>query len=69
MKDKSNLIDNYVNLYRQLWLSNDGLWTEDLRRMSESDLKKEISNMKYELKRKNTYYPGIHKMVYEKFIN
>lgn len=43
---KENLTDEYVNLYRQLWLSNNGLWTGDLMRMSKKEMKKEIIAMK-----------------------
>lgn len=55
---KENLIEEYVNLYRVIWLGNTGLWTEDLERMKESELKKEIREMKQIIKEKNTYYPA-----------
>ena len=58
---KENLTDEYVNLYRQLWLSNNGLWTEDLMRMSKSEIKKEIKEMQKAIKEKNSYYPGLCK--------
>jgi len=55
MKD---LIQQYVNLYRILWNGNQGLWTGDLERMSEREIKTEIKGMKKAIKEKNPYYPG-----------
>ena len=55
---QDQLISQYVNLYRQLWLSNSGLWTDDLKRMSEKELKKEIKEMKQAIKEHNAYYPA-----------
>ena len=63
--NKEKLIEHYVNLYRILWNSNSGLWTETLERMKESELKKEISQMQKAIKDKNSYYPGLG----EKIIN
>jgi len=56
MQNKQDLVGQYVNLYRQLWLSN--IWSEDLERMSEKELKKEIREMKKAIKEKNGYYPA-----------
>ena len=53
----NKLIQPYVNLYRILWNGNAGLWTEDLERMSETELRKGIKEMKQEIKDKN--YPGL----------
>ena len=57
MKDK--LIQHYVNLYRILWNGNSGLWTGDLERMSELELKKEIKQMKKAIREKDSYFPGL----------
>jgi hypothetical protein len=43
---KNDLVSHYVNLYRILWNGNTGLWTENLERMSEKELRKEIKEMK-----------------------
>lgn len=53
-----DLIQHYVNLYRILWNGNQGLWTEDLKRMTEKELRKEIRGMRLAIKEKNSYYPG-----------
>jgi len=58
--NKQKLIDEYVNLYRILWLSNSGLWTEDLKNMTEAELKKEIAGMKKAVEEKNSFYPGLN---------
>lgn len=42
---KRDLIEHYVNLYRQLRGSNSGLWTEELNHIDEKELKKEIKEM------------------------
>ena len=55
----TDLIQQYVNLYRILWNSNNGLWTGDLERMSEKEIKKEISGMKKAIREKDSYFPGI----------
>lgn len=56
---KSNLIQHYVNLYRILWNGNTGLWTGDLERMSERELRKEISGMKKAIREKDSWFPGL----------
>ena len=45
----NKLVQPYVNLYRILWNGNAGLWTEDLERMSEAELRKGIKEMKQEI--------------------
>ena len=57
----TDLIQQYVNLYRILWNGNSGLWTEDLERMSKRELRKEIREMKQAIKEDNSYYPGLGK--------
>lgn len=56
---KEKLIQHYVNLYRILWNGNFGLWTGDLERMTEQELKKEIAGMKRAIRNKDSYYPGL----------
>jgi len=55
---KNDLISHYVNLYRQLWLSNEGLCTDQLKQMSEKELKRGIKDMKRAIKEKDGYYPA-----------
>ena len=58
---KKEIIQHYVNLYRILWNGNSGLWTGDLERMTEEELRKEIKGMKLAIKNKDAYYPGLAK--------
>jgi|ETN01SMinimDraft_4_1059930.scaffolds.fasta_scaffold90679_2 hypothetical protein len=57
---KNDLISHYVNLYRQLWLSNEGLWTDQLKQMSKKELKWGIKDMKRAIKEKQ-YKGGMSK--------
>tara|TARA_R100000789_G_scaffold8701_1_gene12776 strand:+ start:96 stop:299 length:204 start_codon:yes stop_codon:yes gene_type:complete len=63
---KNDLISHYVNLYRQLWLSNEGLWTDQLKQMSEKELKWGIKDMKRAIKEKDGYYPAFEGYYREK---
>jgi hypothetical protein len=58
--NKENLIAHYVNLYRLLYKSNSGLWTDDLNKMTEKELKKEIQEMQEHIKNKNSFFPAFN---------
>lgn len=47
---KSELIDQYVNLYRQLYWTNDGLRTTELQKMTVKKLNENIQGMKMLIK-------------------
>ena len=44
--EKNDLLQHYVNLYRIIHNSNEGLWTKDLEKMTEGKLKRGIWKMK-----------------------
>ena len=47
---KNKLIQNYVNLYRQWMLTNDGLKTSELNKMTVKELKEKIEMLQFNLK-------------------
>ncbi|MEB3215564.1 MAG: hypothetical protein VKN72_04775 [Nostocales cyanobacterium 94392] len=42
---KSKLIQQFVNLYRQVWNTNAGLWSDKLEKMTEAELKRNIAGL------------------------
>jgi hypothetical protein len=43
-----------------LYKSNSGLWTDDLNKMTEKELKKEIQEMQEHIKNKNSFFPAFN---------
>lgn len=48
---RSDLEEEYVNLYRRVWGTNEGLWTTEIKRMTDRQLRIDIASLKRQIAR------------------
>jgi len=49
---RADLEQEYVNLYRRYWGTNDGLWTTEIKRMTDRQLRIDIASLKRSIERR-----------------